>query len=230
MALYHHRVSNYHKSKRARKIRKLGVLVLILVIIGVGAISMDWVLNRIREDGQDSIGSRVAVQSSTINIFRTPYFQFQADKTWREVDPGNQEVGRYVYRSYNDILVQHELIVEVDKTVATVLDSEQTSRVLPVSVRGNYLLSDGAISPHCKELISDVNNREQQFIEYKQVTFPCDPNGGQFVVLVGQIGGKHYIEKETETGMRTYKIIYRDSTFSPSGKPLGNIINSFQLL
>jgi len=227
---YHHSVSTYHRSKRARKIKKYTTLLILLIVVGVGAIGIDWVIGRINESSTISIESSASVQSSSINIFRTPYFQFQADKTWREVETAGRQDGRYVYRSYNDFLVRHELIVEVNRSVDVTLDNVQSSRVLPVTIKGNFLSAVGGISPHCKDIINDVNNREQQFVKYKEVTFPCDPDSGQFVVLVGLVNGKHYIEKKADDGIRTYKIIYRDSTFSPAGRPLVNIINSFQLL
>ncbi len=230
MAPYSHHVNTYHRAKRARKVKKAGQTVVILFLLfGVG-IGVDWLLTQMRQrQNQVSSESLASVQSSTINIFRTPYFQFQADRTWREIEI-DRKPDTFVYRSFNGNLVQHEIIVEINRGAQITLANEQTSRVLPVEESNNSLVAVGDISPHCSELLVDKTSEQQQFVTYKQVEFPCNPDSSQFVVLVGQVAGNHLIEKKTADGIRTYKITYRDSTFTPTGRPLPGIINSFQLL
>lgn len=226
---YHHRVSTHHKVKKAKKIKRFAQATTALVLLLGLVIGIDWLINRLNTETQVSVESTATVQSSNINIFRTPYFQFQADRTWREVT-SESSAKKYVYRSLDGLLVQHELIVEVNGSTDVVLDNEATTRVYPVEIKNNNLSPISTVSPHCRELTTIEGDREQQFVEFEEVTFPCNPDASGYVVTIGQSGGEHFIEKPTFDGVRSYKITYRDSTFSPSGRPLPNIIRTFQLL
>lgn len=231
MALYKHQVNTYHRAKRARGLRKAVYLVVFLAVLGTGALGLDWVIEKYRASQSTvSVESVATVQSSSVNIFRTPYFQFQADRTWRESGQENPTDKKFVYRSYTGQLVQNEIIVEVDPKDDVILANTQVSRVLPVEVSDNTLHATGLISPHCRDFISDKANRIQQLVIFEGTTFPCNPDSEQFVVIVATKDANHTIKKFSDNGVRTFRITYRDSTFSPTGAPLDNIIDSFQLL
>ena len=229
MAPYSHQINTYHRTKRARRFRKISRVVLVIFLVVIGIIAYDWFRSSLKNStvGQSS---EATVRSASVNIFRTPYFQFQTDKTWRAINESSTNK-KYVYRSFESILVQHELIVEVDETQRTVLANTQTAHVIPVEIVNNTLSAVGAISPHCKTLISDPNDRKQRYMNYKQTEFPCDPDSSIFVVVVGLVGGNELISYKNADGTTsTLKITYRDSTYSPNGSPLSSIINSFQIL
>ncbi len=229
MAPYSHQINTYHRTKRARRFRKISRVVLVIFLIILGFIAYDWFRSSLKNStvGQSS---EATVQSASINIFRTPYFQFQTDKSWREINESSTNK-KYVYRSFESILVQHELIVEVDTTQREVLANTQIAHVIPVEILNNTLSAVGAISPHCKTLINDPNDRKQRYISYKETEFPCDPDSSIFVVVAGVVGGNELISyKNTDDTVTTLKITYRDSTYSPNGSPLSSIINSFQIL
>ncbi len=228
---YKHNVATHKRRVRSRRLVRVLLVILAFFVLAISYIFFDWVRSNLRNSTSTGNSSDATVRSASINIFRTPYFQFQADKSWRAINEFNTENKRYVYRSYENILVQHEIIIEVDSVNREVLSNTQVAHVLPVEIVNNKLLSVGAISPHCKTLIEDKNDRKQRFISYKETEFPCDPDSSVFLTVAGLVGGNEVISRKTDTGEeRSYKITYRDSTFSPSGRPLINIINSFQLL
>lgn len=228
---YQHKVNIHHRQKRARRLRMLAKYSVVLAVLICLVITLDWVWNNVKgNQPAEGIESKTAVQSSTINIFRTPYFQFQADRTWSEVQLESHSNNVYVYRSYNDYLVQHEIRVEVNSNVKESIDNTTVSRVLPVEIKDNNIHSVGDISPSCKDLINDPSNRQQQYLSYKGTTFACDPDSNAFEVSIGLVGGNTTIVNRTSDKEVTYKITYRDSTFTPNGHPLIGIINSFQLL
>lgn len=200
--------------------------------MGLGGVGVDWLLTQLRaQNTAISVSSSATVQSASINIFRTPYFQFQADKSWSEISSPDQEGKRFIYRSFNGAIVQHELIVDIDGKNAVVLDNTQVTRVLPVEIANNTLKAVGGISPHCQTIDENRDSRDQYFAVYKEASFPCNPDGSSFIAVVSLIGGDETITRTLDSGeVRTYNITYRDSTFSPSGQPLNNIINTFQLL
>ena len=231
MAPYQHHVNVHHRQKRARRMKKVAKLSVGLVAFIALFITLDWVWNSVREaQPKQGIESRTSVQSSTINVFRTPYFQFQADRTWSEVKIENGSNNTFIYRSYNDYLVQHEIKVVVNSAKTESLDNTRISHVLPVEIRDNNLHAIGEISPHCKDLIPNENNKQQQYVDYKGTKFACNPDSSTFEVIIGLVGGDSTLVKESADSKTTYTITYRDSTFTPTGHNLAGIINSFQLL
>ena len=226
---YHHRVSTHHKVKKAKKLKRFAQFATATVFLFGLIVGIDWLINRLNTQQNVSVQSTAAVQSSNINIFRTPYFQFQADSNLREITSENTEK-RFVYRSLDGLLVQQELIVEIDGNTEIILGNESTTRAYPVEINNNKLQPTATISEHCRTLTPIEGDRVQQFVEFEKMTFPCNPTASAFLVLVGQSGGKHYLEKPTFEGNRTYKIIYRDSTFTPAGRDLPTIVKTFQLL
>lgn len=229
----HYRYSQkiHKRGKRVRRVRRLMMAFFSMVIIGGAILLFDILREMFKSSSLSSVTSTAAVQSATINIFRTPYFQFQADRSWREVTLTDGGPDKFVYRSYNGLLVQHELIVEVNRDRPVVLDNTQITRVIPVEIGpDNVLKAVENISEHCKTMIDPALGREQQFVTYKSVTFACNPDGSSFVVVAGVINSGSVIRSISVDGStRTYQITYRDSMANPTGRPLESIINTFQL-
>jgi len=230
VALYKHHVNTHHRATRAKKVKRIGGVLLAVSMIAILGVVADWVNNTYFTDASPVSSSSGSIRSASVNIFRTSFFQFQADKTWREIS--STEGGKkFTYRSFDGAIVQHELTIEVDPKTPVVLANEQTTRVLPITINGNLLNTDDQVSEHCNELQPETEDRHQKMVEYKQVSFPCNPDGSAFVVSVGVIDGDTTIPYKSPDGVaHTIRISYRDSTFSPAGRPLDNIINSFQLL
>lgn len=182
-------------------------------------------------DEQSAVGDvSGSVQASTINVFRTQFFQFQADKKWQEVIDSSGTNDRFVYRSFDSTLLQQELIVEVDTIRKVPLDNEQTSRVLPIEIKNNRMVTVDAISPHCERLLDESLRNDQQTVTYRNADFPCNPDSSVFMVAVALVGGNNIIPYNDANDVpREIKITYRDSSFTPTGSQLDNIINTFQL-
>jgi hypothetical protein len=225
---YHHSRKTHKKQKLSRRMLTFSIVFMGVAVMGAFSIAADNFFNRSQGVEIESTGAQAKVQSSSINIFRTQYFQFQADKSWREVaDQTNPN--RFVYRSYNQQLVQHEFVVEVDIIKPIPLDNENTTRVQPVTIENNRLVPTGTVSDHCNTLV-EKGSIEQVRVSYKEAEFPCNPDGKSFVSAVSLIGGNEFIDHTSSGGDTTrFKLTYQDSTYSPSGRPLFGIVNSFQL-
>ena len=86
MAPYHHHVNTHHRMKRATKLKKFAKLSVAFVSVLGLFIALDWVWTNVKS-GQTVVSkdSSATVQAAQINIFKTPYYRFQADSSWREV-------------------------------------------------------------------------------------------------------------------------------------------------
>ena len=101
---------------------------------------------------------------------------------------------------------------------------------MPINIEGNRLSAPFGISDHCKELKPEGPNKQVR-ISFNEAEFPCNPDGNSFVVLASEIGGNEFFDHVAADGTaHTYKLTYQDSTFTPSGRDLRSIIDSFQLL
>lgn len=225
---YHHSQQLHKRQRRSKRILRFSFFVVLVVGVAAIAITIDNFINKSQSIEIASTGTQARVQAASINIFRTPYFQFQADKSWREVtDQGDPK--RFVYRSYSQQLVQHELVVEVDDIKSVVLANENTTRVFPVIIENSRLVPDGNVSEHCNTMVEE-DSKEQVRLSYKEAEFPCNPDGSSFVSAVSVISDDEIIEHTNDDGVsRQFKLTYQDSTFSPNGRPLFGILNSFQL-
>jgi len=203
--------------------------VILIILIGGAAVLIDNFFNRNRSVQIASTGIQAQVQSASINIFRTPYFQFQASKSWREVTD-QENVNKFVYRSYNSNLVEHQFIVEIDEIESISLDNENTTRVIPFKIEGNRLSAPFGISEHCEKLVPE-GSLEQARISFNESEFPCNPDGNSFVAVASLIGGNEFFDHTASDGKtHRFKLTYQDSTFTPTGRDLKGIIDSFQLL
>lgn len=228
---YHHHVNTHHRIQRAGRVKRTSIVVFTLVFLGGIVVGLDWARNNFFSKPSPLSVSSSSVRSASTNIFRTTYFQFQADKTWTEIASGVENPKVFTYRSLDKQLIQHELVIEIDPTTTPSLDNTQVTHVLPVTADNNLLADVSGISPHCSELLPDPKDKNQLMLTYLEASFPCNPDGSAFVVSIALVGkGVDIPYVSASDGIsRTVRITYRDSTFSPSGRPLKSMINSFQL-
>lgn len=166
-------------------------------------------------------------QAPSFNIFRTPYFQFQANKVWAENKRDTRD-GQYVYQAFRDGLVEHDLTIYVNPNPNT-LSRLKSSRVQPVNPKvdgGVEVIGD--ISSHCKTNIKTVN-QDPRTVTHDNITFTCHVDGSIFDVLIGKSGGGTIIETVRPDGSAIkYAMYYRDLRAFPDGRELSTILRSFQ--
>ena len=226
---YHHSKQLYKKQRRSKRLLKFSLSIILIILIGVSAVLIDNFFNRSQSVQIASTGIQARVQSSSINVFRTPYFQFQADESWREVTDINNP-NKFVYRSYNANLVQHEFVVEIDDITPIALDNENTTRNIPIKIEENRLAAPFGISDNCSAFVPE-GSKEQARVSFNEAEFPCNPDGNSFVVVASLIGGNEFFEHVSSDGTsHRYKLTYQDSTFTPTGREFRGIVDSFQLL
>ncbi len=226
MAPYHHHVSTHHRTKRAKKVRKLSFFLVVLTFLFVGVVSFDWIATKLRSSTSVvSVESNATVQSSTINIFRTPFFQFQADDSWSEVPEVSTET-KFVYKSLNGPLVEHQLTVFVNEKAPAKFAA---TRVFTTELDKGLFKKVSGTEKHCNTDEEGLKN-EPKVVTFNQVTFNCDLGSNIFRVFVGIIGGTNEIAATRQNGeTATYTIIYDDLTFLPSANQINSIMSTFQI-
>jgi hypothetical protein len=226
---YLHSRQIHKKQKRSKKAQKLSLVIVVTILVVAFAIIADNFFNRTQSSSVVSTGTQSRVESASISIFRTPYFQFQTDQSWREVtDQDNPN--KFVYRSYDANLVLNQFIVEIDDIASIALDNVNVTRVIPIRIEGSRLAAPFGISEHCETLVRK-GKRSQSRISFNESEFPCTPDGSSFVVVASMIGGNEIFSHTASDGTsHSYRLTFQDSTFTPRGRALRGIIDSFQLL
>ncbi len=239
---YHHKVNTYHRTRRANKTKRFTALIIMVMLIGGGAVGVDWLLNEIRSTQTVvSSESNATVQSAQINIFQTPYFKFQADQTWREVSDelnasSTDGSKQYLYRSFDKNLIEHELWVTVDLPIDYKLERHNVpTRVVPVQIEADgTLTSIGQVSEPCVEALPDKekDNLTPRVIYQKDIEYYCSPNQvNDYFVAVGVPGGTTRLPmKQSDNSVVDISITYRNTTANPGPQQLNSILSTFRSL
>lgn len=161
----------------------------------------------------------------SINVFRSPYFQFQADKTWAEV-PTESTANKFVYRSLRQSLIEHELVIYVDQIPANL----EANRVLPVELSaGGGELVPGQVSPHCNTVVNQAIRSPQQDVVISGVRVACDSDSTNYTVFAGISGGDTRIPMKRTTGVDArYTLLYTNLKATQDAGQLSDILTSFQ--
>ncbi len=226
----YYRESTYHRQVRFIKRIKRIVLTFLIVIAFVGCFIVYDMFRSSRQAG--NLGDPVQTNStftSSFEIHRTQYFQFQASKKWAEIASETKN-NHYVYRSFDGPLVEQELVIDVNNTSPEVLALVQITRVLPVSIADKgRLVIEGQTEEHCLKAVKPGGGRNPQIVTQHQVTFACNPDSPLYGVVVGLIGGSDIIPITRPDGTKVnYKITYKNLTALPNSRDLRNIIETFE--
>jgi hypothetical protein len=226
VAPYHHQINTHHRVERARKVKKTTQLVVALFLLVSLGIGIDWLIGKINSDTTVvSNESTATVQSSTINLFRTPYFQFQADEKWVEAPEASTET-RFVYKRLSGPLVEHNLVVYVNEKPPAKLAA---TRIFTAELDNGLFKKISGPDEHCNSQQEGLKN-EPKIITYNQVTFNCDLGSATYKAFVGLIGGTNIITATRPNGeTATYAIVYDDVTFSPTSNQINSIMSTFQI-
>lgn len=229
MYRYKYNTSYHHKSRRARRSTILAGTI-VVAVIGVGAyIAIDTFWQSTKKQNAVSQPTYSSVQGASINLFRTEFFQFQADDNWKEM-PSETTKGHYVYRSFKGPLVEHDLVIDVNGTKVEALPNVRTNHVMPVEIdsTGKLNVIAGA-GEHCKAVVPKDKPTIPLIVTQKQVTFACSPDAVLYEVKTGVVGGTTEMKMPRPDGSRaTYVITYRNLKFTPDDTILRNIADTFQ--
>jgi len=230
-------MSRYYRqqgfSKRYRilhRLRYFAFFALIVVLIGIGFLAFD--ILRQTKAGDTPTQSTTPITStieSNSQIQSSPYFQFQTPKKWRNIANETRE-GHYVYRQYNGQLVEQEFVVDVNPVSAEVLALTQNSRVLAARAPASgALVVEGTVSDHCKKAVKPGTEKTQQIVKMNQVTFACNPDSTNFVVVVGLVGASTDMSLTRPDGTRAvYRMTYRNVSAQPTARDVDNIVSTFE--
>lgn len=221
---------NYKKRKRfLLKVRLFMALLIVVLVAGGLMFYLKYVRNSDANTQDaattDSTRSYIAPK---INIFRTPYFQFQADEPWVEV-PSSSSGNRFVYSYVRNNLIEHEFTVYVNQIPANL----SASRVLPITVEtagdGTVSLVSGRISEHCSKVAPPEKIARVSDVSMKSVQFKCDNVTPNYSVLAGVVGGTTVFDlKRSDEAIVSYALYYQNLRADGEGSQFIKIINSFQ--
>lgn len=161
----------------------------------------------------------------SVKVFRTPYYQFQANESWKEV-PSELTPNKYVYRSLRSTLIEHELTIYINQIPSNLA----ATHVLPVNLKSSRELSPATVSAHCKESMTPQQiARDIATITKDKVTFSCNADSSVYSVIVGMIDGNTSINLQRPDGSNAvYTIYYRDLRAVPDSSAILPIISTFQ--
>lgn len=233
---YHHDDSLHTHQVRTKRARRIATVAVVLLLLGVGIIGVDWIISKINSSNTVvSSSANATVQSANINIFQSPYFRFQANESWREVtDQFSNPENEYIYRSYENGLIKHELWITVDKKKTYVLEKHYPTRVLPVSiVDGNRLSLLGPASDRCIKALpkEDSTFLDPHVVKQSGVSYFCHPNSTAYNVTVGVPGETNQLSMERTDGSKLpVTIIYKNVTATPDERQLNQILKTFTVI
>jgi hypothetical protein len=225
MPHYHHHTS-YHRQKRfIRRTRVLAALIILLLGLAGLAVFID----SNRESDQAAVPSMPSSPVSSsfappVEVFRTPFFQFQVNNNWKAVAAESGE-NRFVYRSFRDTLAEHTVTI----TVGDEAEPIATTRVLPVIPGQNNRLLPAQVSEHCRTALPPDNIRQPKEVVMNDVRFRCNPDSSDYTVSVGLSGGRVPMRLKRPNGTTvSYSIVYQNVMAQPHERELQELISSFQ--
>jgi hypothetical protein len=202
----------------------------IVAVIGLGIFLYDFYN---KKQNPQSPTSKTTVKQVTFEnkTFSTPYFSFKDSEDWKLIP--NQSTGnKFVFQKYlaNSDLVQHQLMVYVNNTPPA-LDLA-SSRVLPVELNsGNTSFIPKEVSDHCGKTYKPGELHRVLPKQVEGSTFLCDPEQGQFRVIIAKEGGDYNLKlKRTDGIVANYIIIYQNQKIDPDTETIMHIASSFQSL
>lgn len=221
---YHHQIDHHKRKKFVKRTFIVVSLIILAVIIAVVIIVVDL----FRQQGVDQEATTKPVNTGFfapgIDIFTTPYFQFQAKQEWAAV-PDESGSDKFVYRSFNGKLVEHDLTIYINKAPSEL----SGTYVMPVKFKNNSReITTSLVSSHCKKAVGGDRLSEKQ-VTFSGVSFLCDVDNPQYIVLAGQKSGSPRLDMTRPDGSRqTYFIVYRNVTAKPESSQFVDILNTFQ--
>ncbi|MES2971109.1 MAG: hypothetical protein V4702_02185 [Patescibacteria group bacterium] len=222
----YYRESTYHRQIRFIRIIRRLVLVIVTILFGIGAfISYDtWRASKQASRPSATTAPSKSTFVSSLEIYRTQYFQFQASKTWRAI-ANESTATKFMYRKFNSNLVEAQLAIYVNEPADKNIDA---NRVLPVTFSpANDKLNALFVSDHCGK---DAKEKGYKMVKLQDVTFRCLTDSADYSLLIGKEGGTTKLEMVRADGtLITYVIHFRDLRAIADAQDIEDIVNSFQV-
>lgn len=231
MYRYKYNTSYHHKSRMSKRMTVVATLFSVVVLVGVVGIAIDTYLQSLKKQQPTSQPVHSIVQGASISLFRTEYFQFQTDDSWKEV-PVESKENHYVYRSYNGTLVEHDLVIDINKPTEDLLSSVRTTHIMPVQIEANGRLTiEGGAGEHCSKAMPKNSTLTPTWVVQKQVKFVCSVDAVLYEVKVGVIGGGTDMTITRPNGTKArYTITYRNLKYKSDDVTLRSIVETFLAL
>ncbi len=221
---------NHARQRRfLRSARVFIIIVIVLLLIAGLFILIDAILQNRKANTPSEATTPVSSSiAPSIEIFTSPYFQFQTDKNWRFI--ANESTGtKFVYRRGTDNLVSGDMTVYINSGPA----DTQATRVLPVTLQSDpNKLKASFVSEHCsKNLAKEIRDTTGEItLTLNSVRFLCDADGTNYTIIVGLENGTFSMNFKRPDGTNaTYIVFFRDLRFSAEPSEFETIMNSFQI-
>lgn len=229
---YRHHANTHRRGKQARRLRWAAFAAVALVVLGVGVIAVDSILNRLSTSNTVVTNETTSsVQAASVSVYRSPYFQFQAPDEWVAVASQTSD-NMYTYVKNSNSLVEERLVVHIDRPAAAIDSDLKITHVLPVQANVSGLFTDvGKVSSQCDESWPDGLKRNPSRIVHEGISFVCSIGSGQYNVVLGEKDGDENITVIGQDGSEvTLTIVYSNLTAYPSPGDLYAIASSFSTL
>ncbi|MFO0920076.1 MAG: hypothetical protein U0451_00180 [Candidatus Saccharimonadales bacterium] len=224
---------NHAKQRRFLRFSKVFIVVVVLIVLAVGAYI---IIDSIIEKNKSSVPSTPTKPVSStvepsVEVFSSPYFQFQTDKNWRFI--ANESTStKFTYRRGADNLVSGDMTVYINSSPTSA--DMQATRVLPVSIKADdqFRLEASFVSEHCNsKLPKDIKYKTGEIaITLNSVRFLCDVDGTNYTIIVGLENGTEAMNFKRPDGTNAnYIIFFRDLRAVPVPKEFENIMDTFQI-
>ncbi len=226
MNKYHYKNNAFKQKNHVATSRRIVFVIILLIILVALGIGIERLYTRKTENKVITSEAKSSIQASAINVFKSKYFQFQADTSWVEV-AGESNENKYAYRSMRGPLVEHDLFIYVNAAPP----DTAVSRVQPANVKDKKeLVVNAPLSEHCRSSVPKGVPLNVTRLSLGGVTFNCRPDSALFTVLVAEPNDSQVIKMQRPDGSSIqFTIIYRDLTANPTGSKLKPIAESFQV-
>ncbi len=222
---------NYRDRKRLLLRLRFIFAVIVLIVAGFATyFYISYIRDNNRNTDESSTSQKTnSVVSSKISIFKSPYFQFQANDGWAEV-PTESSQNRFVYRSFRSGLLEQDLTIYVNQIPADL----RPTIVFPVDIvkdnDNGARFKPNTVSDHCgKTFTPDQHLKDVNIITLKNVTFACFGDINQYNVIVGKNGGETNVTLLRPDGSTAvYTMYYRDLRAVSGPTDINQIVASFQ--
>lgn len=212
---------------RNRFILKVRLIILSILVLGLLTAAYAYFSVMLQREANTESNTTTAETSSyfspSVSIFRSPFYQFQANSSWAEV-PADSTQHKFVYRSLRSNLIEHELVVYVNQIPANI----SSNRVMPVNLKNVGEFLPLAVSEHCAKVAGEPSFRPREVV-LERVRLLCHSDSSTYTVLAGLVDGSTTLNLPRPDGSTTsYSIFYTNLKATPEASQLTQILESFQ--